>query len=160
MATTDCVTRRVHTAMYTMTAISLLPYPIQVMQPLQHGCTCPSLLGDHRALEPPDPLPNSAVKRCIADGSVGSPHVRVGHRQAFNKIKCPFRKDGHFFIRNYRVPDSPYKVSVRPTHLVDRLALLKNGVHQQQVDTIMDTSPPLPKPVAHKQPGIQSAGTA
>src|SRR5690606_22050563 len=36
----------------------------------------------HRALEPPDPIPNSEVKRCIADGSVGSPHVRVGHRQA------------------------------------------------------------------------------
>jgi hypothetical protein len=39
-------------------------------------------LDDHRALEPPDPTPNSAVKRCIADGSVGFPHVRVGHRQA------------------------------------------------------------------------------
>ena len=41
-----------------------------------------SLPGDHRALEPPDSIPNSVVKRCIADGSVGSPHVRVGHRQA------------------------------------------------------------------------------
>jgi hypothetical protein len=40
------------------------------------------LLDDHRASEPPDPIPNSEVKRCIADGSVGSPHVRVGHRQA------------------------------------------------------------------------------
>ena len=40
------------------------------------------LLDDHRALEPPDPIPNSAVKRRIADGSVGFPHVRVGHRQA------------------------------------------------------------------------------
>ena len=40
------------------------------------------LLDDHRTLEPPDPIPNSEVKRCIADGSVGSPHVRVGHRQA------------------------------------------------------------------------------
>ena len=39
------------------------------------------LLDDHRALEPPDPIPNSAVKRRIADGSVGLPHVRVGHRQ-------------------------------------------------------------------------------
>ena len=38
-------------------------------------------LDDHRALEPPDPIPNSVVKRCIADGSVGFPHVRVGHRQ-------------------------------------------------------------------------------
>ena len=41
-----------------------------------------SLPGDNRALEPPDPIPNSVVKRCIADGSVGYPHVRVGHRQA------------------------------------------------------------------------------
>ena len=41
-----------------------------------------SLPGDHRELEPPDPIPNSAVKWFIADGSVGSPHVRVGHRQA------------------------------------------------------------------------------
>src|SRR3990167_4014019 len=39
-------------------------------------------LDDHRALEPPDPIPNSVVKRCIADGSVGFPHVRVGHSQA------------------------------------------------------------------------------
>jgi hypothetical protein len=45
------------------------------------------LLDDHRALEPPDPIPNSAVKRRIADGSVGSPHVRVGHRQALKKEK-------------------------------------------------------------------------
>jgi hypothetical protein len=41
------------------------------------------LLDDHRALEPPDPFPNSVVKRCIADGSVGFPHVRVGHRQDY-----------------------------------------------------------------------------
>ena len=32
-------------------------------------------------MEPPDPIPNSVVKRVIADGSVGFPHVRVGHRQ-------------------------------------------------------------------------------
>jgi hypothetical protein len=41
------------------------------------------LLDDHRELEPPDPIPNSDVKRFLADGSVGFPHVRVGHRQAF-----------------------------------------------------------------------------
>ena len=28
---------------------------------------------DHRELEPPDPIPNSVVKRFIADGSVGGP---------------------------------------------------------------------------------------
>ena len=31
---------------------------------------------------PPDPIPNSEVKRISGDGSVGFPHVRVAHRQA------------------------------------------------------------------------------
>ena len=35
-------------------------------------------------MEPPDTIPNSEVKRCNADGSVGLPHVRVGHRQVLN----------------------------------------------------------------------------
>ena len=47
------------------------------------------MFGDHSELEPPDPIPNSEVKRLSADGSVGSPHVRVGHRQAFNTDKPP-----------------------------------------------------------------------
>ena len=46
------------------------------------------LLDDHSELEPPDPIPNSEVKRLSADGSVGFPHVRVGHRQAL-KFKAP-----------------------------------------------------------------------
>mgnify|MGYP006249820205 CR=1 FL=1 len=41
-----------------------------------------SLSDEHSELEPPDPISNSEVKRLSADGSVGSPHVRVGHRQA------------------------------------------------------------------------------
>ena len=32
-------------------------------------------------MAPPDPIPNSEVKRSSADDSVGSPHVKVGHRQ-------------------------------------------------------------------------------
>ena len=59
------------------------------------------LLDDHRALEPPDPIPNSAVKRCIADGSVGLPHVRVGHRQASNKETSP--NGGVFLCLQYLV---------------------------------------------------------
>ena len=42
------------------------------------------LPGDHSEWEPPDPISNSEVKTLSADGSVGSPHVRVGHRQALN----------------------------------------------------------------------------
>ena len=56
------------------------------------------LPGDNRALEPPDSIPNSEVKRCIADGSVGFPHVRVGHRQA-SKNKTPIANAiGVFFV--------------------------------------------------------------
>ncbi len=54
------------------------------------------MLDEHRALEPPDPIPNSVVKRCIADGSVGSPHVRVGHRQASNKQPLQRNLQGFF----------------------------------------------------------------
>ena len=45
-------------------------------------------------MEPPHTIPNSEVNRCNADGSVGHPHVRVGHRQVtkyiskLNKIKA------------------------------------------------------------------------
>ena len=38
-----------------------------------------SLPSDNSKCDPPDPIPNSAVKPLSADGSVGSPHVRVGH---------------------------------------------------------------------------------
>ena len=37
--------------------------------------------GGNSEWEPPDSIPNSEVKTLSADGSVGSPHVRVGHRQ-------------------------------------------------------------------------------
>jgi hypothetical protein len=46
---------------------------------------------------PPDPIPNSEVKHSIADGSVGSPHVRVGHFQAPNKRKIPSTTCWGFF---------------------------------------------------------------
>ena len=42
------------------------------------------LPGGHSGREPPDPIPNSEVKTFSADGSVGSPHVRVGHCQALD----------------------------------------------------------------------------
>ena len=44
-----------------------------------------SLPGDNRALEPPESIPNSEVKRSSADGSAGFPRVRVGRRQALNE---------------------------------------------------------------------------
>ena len=44
----------------------------------------PVLLGGNSVVDPPDSMPNSEVKHNSADGSVGLPHVRVGHRQALN----------------------------------------------------------------------------
>uniref|UniRef100_UPI00298C9BB9 hypothetical protein n=1 Tax=Photobacterium leiognathi TaxID=553611 RepID=UPI00298C9BB9 len=38
---------------------------------------------------------NSVVKRNSADGSVGPPHVRVGHRQA--QIRKPVHQNGLLF---------------------------------------------------------------
>ena len=56
-----------------------------------------SLLGSHRERDPPDPISNSEVKPFIADDSVGFPHVKVGHRQAF-KVETPDAKAlGVFF---------------------------------------------------------------
>jgi hypothetical protein len=57
-----------------------------------------SLSGGNSEREPPDPFPNSEVKTLSADGSVGSPHVRVGHRQAlYSKKPLPFG-NGFFHI--------------------------------------------------------------
>ena len=55
-----------------------------------------NLPGGDSAVVPPDPMPNSEVKRRSADGSVGSPHVRVGNCQASNK-KNPVPEGAGFF---------------------------------------------------------------
>src|SRR5690606_22707733 len=51
---------------------------------------------DDSECEPPDPIPNSEVKPLSADGSVGPPHVRVGHRQVLIEKAHPM--DGPFFM--------------------------------------------------------------
>ncbi len=52
---------------------------------------------DHSECEPPDPISNSEVKVLSADGSVGFPHVRVGHRQAL-KYTSPNQRTGWGFV--------------------------------------------------------------
>ena len=73
------------------------------------------LSDDNSELVPPDPISNSEVKRLIADGSVGSPHVRVGHRQAFIQ-KCLGSLSRGIFL-----PDdshSAFKQSRYPSNLL------------------------------------------
>ncbi len=55
------------------------------------------LSGGHSDTAPPDPIPNSVVKRISGDGSVGFPHVRVAHRQAPIKKK-PAQPSGLFCV--------------------------------------------------------------
>ena len=70
-------------------SFDLPPYLRDFLATCSRSVTQASLPGDNRALEPPDSIPNSEVKRRIADGSVGFPHVRVGHCQAFIKKGLP-----------------------------------------------------------------------
>ncbi len=56
----------------------------------------PNLSGGHSDVEPPESIPNSEVKHVSADGSVGPPHARVGHRQAPITTETPAQKAGVF----------------------------------------------------------------
>ncbi len=56
-----------------------------------------NLSGGCSAVVPPDPMPNSEVKRRSADGSVGSPHARVGNCQTSNKTKGSVERLGLLF---------------------------------------------------------------
>jgi hypothetical protein len=47
------------------------------------------LSGGHSDAVPPDPIPNSEVKRISGDGSLGSPHARVAHCQTPHHKKRP-----------------------------------------------------------------------
>ena len=70
---------------------------------MQKYAECPtSLSGGNSELEPPDPISNSEVKRFSADGSVGSPHVRVGHGQAL-KYEYLIRNGRVFFSSEMRL---------------------------------------------------------
>ena len=57
-------------------------------------------------MAPPDPMPNSEVKRNRADGSVGSPHVRVGHFQTPNTRKALAQNARAFFV--YALRETTY----------------------------------------------------
>ena len=63
-----------------------------------------NLPGGTSAVVPPDPMPNSEVKRRSADGSVGSPHVRVGNCQASNKAESSVGRLSFLFLRFNKNP--------------------------------------------------------
>ena len=57
-----------------------------------------SFPGGHSEVAPPDPIPNSEVKRFSADDSLGSPHAKVGHCQVLITQKYPALVVGYFFV--------------------------------------------------------------
>jgi hypothetical protein len=69
-----------------------------------------NLPGGSSAVVPPDPMPNSEVKRRSADGSVGSPHARVGNCQASNSFLFPLTRKN---TRNKLITDRLSVVSER-----------------------------------------------
>ena len=79
-----------------------------------------NLPGGTSAVVPPDPMPNSEVKRRSADGSVGSPHVRVGNCQASNKAESPVERLGFFaFVPSGKDAGMPPPVALRLPGLHD-----------------------------------------
>nr|WP_074174150.1 hypothetical protein [Enterobacter hormaechei] len=56
-------------------------------------------------------MPNSEVKRRSADGSVGSPHVRVGNCQASNKKNPRTVRYGVFALGAENMPDGGFPLS-------------------------------------------------
>ena len=65
-------------------------------------------------MEPPDPIPNSEVKRFSADGSVGSPHVRVGHCQALNTNTLISNDQGIFLSAEWGLGPCPKHMWLAP----------------------------------------------
>ena len=57
---------------------------------------CAGTFGGHKAVVRPDPIPNSAVKRSLADGSGCIASARVGCRQFF--LKAEMRPRFGFFL--------------------------------------------------------------
>ena len=89
---------------------------LKIVRNFQIAKSNASFPGGNSEWEPPDPFPNSEVKTLSADGSVGSPHVRVGHRQDLNQ-EGPFPKRERLFfrlaVRIYRASQSLPKGSRR-----------------------------------------------
>ncbi len=78
-----------------------------------------SLSGGHSERVPPDSISNSEVKTLCADGSVGSPHVRVGHCQAFMLKPLPGKPGGGFFLDSRRIWNLPAVSIVLGVGVVD-----------------------------------------
>ena len=67
--------------------------------------------GGSKAVVRPDPIPNSAVKRSVADGSSSIGSARVGSRHSFKKAET--RVSAFFFVRRNSIicSDGPLQLA-------------------------------------------------
>ncbi len=84
------------------------------------GHSTKNLPGGKSAVVPPDPMPNSEVKRRSADGSVGSPHARVGNCQASNKTDRPSSRMAFLLWRVIRKVRTEGPPAVRQNRILQR----------------------------------------
>ena len=60
-----------------------------------------TIFGGHKAVARPDPIPNSAVKRSLADGSACIACARVGCRQIFQQKAETARSVSAFLLSRH-----------------------------------------------------------
>ena len=66
--------------------------------------------GDHSAVVPPVPIPNTEVKRCSPNDSASLGGAKVGRRQSYRP--APHKGAGRLFFGGY--PSAPAKAPVAP----------------------------------------------
>jgi hypothetical protein len=72
--------------------------------------------GDPSAVEPPVPIPNTAVKHCSADGSATKGCARVGRRQTYQPRLAFVIRGCSFFCRNSEA-QTPDRGCFRKEHI-------------------------------------------
>src|SRR5689334_14173824 len=96
---------------------------------------CPEQLsGDHSAVAPPVPIPNTEVKRCSPDGSASIGCARVGRRQNFMPGSLETRCRAFFSRQNATTPArSPPPESLAISGLVSSTWLQETGLDSGSV---------------------------
>ena len=94
--------------------------------------------GGYSAVAPPDPIPNSEVKRSCADGSV-NPHARVGHRQGLYPSNAFPSGKAFVFARH-----------VRPPPAIQAASAPRCEVHRHAVAVHLARHGASARPIAHR----------
>ncbi len=73
-------------------------------------------------------MPNSVVKRISADGSVGFPHVRVGHCQASKLRRAPLLGEPFFYLGTQKRLSEMIVWMVSQSRLFGYISMTKIGI--------------------------------